>query len=1404
MRELDVRLTRLASGHLPITDYLPERGPRRESPAFRVTVERAAITANDLAGASPWTSRLVATNLVVEGAGGDWVASGRGELGGVGVAGFRFVSEDKEPLRLDVDTPGLALGEVWAHFATTLEARKLPILRDLQAARLRVGGRAQVWMGEQVHLTARVHTEGLNVTYRRDARADRAQFDGLLTESGAQGRLSLQSSGLDGASDGFAAWAGSKGLGATIRLRSASLTTFHRAFPTLALPQASLAGGVLEGWMTLDRQDRFGLDGEAQFQKVTVAGEIVDHPLLRGRLAGGTLPVRLLGGGWDGSQLKGFARIDVATHRLSGALASEWSNLGRLATRMGAPSVKGLGAFAATLGGTTAGPEADLRLVGRGSIAMKGRTVLGDLQGAGRWRNGELAIDRGLIESPEGALTLSGKVDKVGKLDASVRASGLALDALDTELSGTGAFQGRLVGTLGQPRLEGRAEVYGGSVQRWSIPFAAANILLDRKTLVVKRMRGLNGAGEIAGNLQLDLKSTHLAGSFTGRDLLLQDLFPDAEIAGAVQVDQASLSGRLDDPQLVAHVWGDTLIARNLTADRADARVRFDRGMWTLDRADLQLGQGSLSANGSYDTKQRSGTLVAVGNELGLANLASLGLRAPVDGTATGSVALSFGADGITTAVGQGQVGGVALNGTALGEGRWSLATQGPSVVGSLTLGFLDRYVEVKDVAFDREAQTIAGDLDVYNWKLADLYKSIEPSLDSISQPLRDRLQGLAGTLSAHAQVSGPWRAPDFAITSVQAEGLALYERPFGSLTASITRKHGVWSLDDVDLTHGESRLKVNGTIVPGGSLDLDGEISKLKLDDLAVLDERLADLSGVADVSFVAKGPVASPDIRASFRSDRLAVGGAEGQRTELALLLDSIHVTESSMGADGRPQGGIEAEGVFKYKGIAGRLDAQVPFAYPLTIPEGQPIEGRVRVAEDLAWLHDFYPGIDAGRTLGRVAGEVRVSGPIDALTASGTLEAQAQSLAFTSAQTSIRNATAKLTIKDRELVLDAQGESSMGGSANVALKATLSDLNQLVRAAFSGRAVEPLATGPTGGLTANKWRVSEHGGKDGGSIDATVEADLKLAGGEQGPLVSGTVRLENVQALLPSQSEGGVLRGGPDEGAFLDVDLSLGNRASVRSSTAQLSLFGRGKLAGRIGRPRLDSALHVASGTIRLPAGRIQLEPGGTIGLQYRVIDEDEAAAQLPVNLEGQTKLTAIRFGDTAERYDIRLKITGDLLKEGDLKITASSDPPDLSSDRILALLGEAGALESIRSDAPRGEPERQIREALTGFALPVVFEPVTARLASSLGLEYLSLEYNQYDLATVALTKTLAKRLSFEARRQVSDPPIGFRQHYDYKLVYRLPFRTGRNSRVGLSVGTDQDRPWKLAVEYGLRF
>jgi hypothetical protein len=334
---------------------------------------------------------------------------------------------------------------------------------------------------------------------------------------------------------------------------------------------------------------------------------------------------------------------------------------------------------------------------------------------------------------------------------------------------------------------------------------------------------------------------------------------------------------------------------------------------------------------------------------------------------------------------------------------------------------------------------------------------------------------------------------------------------------------------------------------------------------------------------------------------------------------------------------------------------------------------------------------------------------------------------------------------------------------------------------------------------------FRDAQHGQElSGGSVRARANVDLKVEGELRSPRISGDVDLISGDIVVPQIETDTKPSPQPLVEPTFDVKIKVEDFTRVQAAgAADLYLYGDAALTGSLTKPRLASEIFVERGTFQLPGGKVRLDQGGTVDVEFDASTRTPAAV-MNVNLQGRTAVTTTLVTQLPERYDILVNVTGDLLREGGIQLSAESDPPGLSQNQIISLLGRTDVIEGFANTGERNLAEERLRSAVVGLAVPLVFERLTSPLAQGLGLDFLSLEYNQFEKGTIVAAKNIGRDFIVQVRRQVGQPLPGFPIRYEYRLDYRPRKLKGWFSRVSFFVGQDELRPWKLGFNYTVRF
>lgn len=1416
VRNAYARVTRLDTGAFDISHFLPKHeGPPSETP-FAVHVDLARVRFVDLAGREPFAQTAIGRDVEVRGVGEAWMASGSVAVPSLGGLRAFVQNTPGQGLFLRATTSGLRLAPLLAHFKQTPDA---PYLKDVHASTLVARGPFSAFIpaGVGFQFSAQVHATGTDVGYAEYV-AKAATFEGRITEKGATGVLQATNGAVDATYTATIDWHDGVDLGGRLIASSPSIAALPDWLGDLIPDELAFRDAHWQGSLQFSDAG-LRLLGEVRAEAATAYGETVQGPVVAVNYAPDQLRLALQNGSWERAPVHGALLVGLDRPTLTGAVTADSLRLAELGRRFGVRGLSGTGRASAIIGGTREKPTVLLRASGNGAYALNGQTVSGHFQGAGRLVGTTLDVDRLRIASSAGVVRALGEIEfRHERLALKVDASGVDLSRLNADLEGVVAASGLVRGTVADPRFQGRAAVVGLAASGQQIPLATAQVMVDRQGLGATAIRAIRGAAEATGELAITWKDRSLSGHLSAENVLLNDLFGD-QFLGVVSVPDLTLGGALKNPKMAATIRGDNLVLGGIIVDHATLQSHLVDSTFHLDEATARIGEGVVSASGTYNYAKDRGQFQVTGDQLALNRLTPVtkttaNVTGDLSGTASATVA-----NGVWAADAKGLLKDIELNDTAFGNGSWTLAYADQELSGSASVGKLDRFLLLEDVNYSVRTDEISAQVSVLNADLHDLYASTRPFFPQLSTDLRQVLDTLQGNVDATIAFTGAIGNPNIDANLLDVSDLALKGEPLGRLQAAFTKTASIWNAKKFDWTGPQGTIVLNEAKVDTeGPMSVDGEATNLDLALIRLIDPSYDQIKGTAAISFLARGQTDSPTIRASFHSTNREAGfSVLGTSEAFGIDLDTIEISQADYAAPGGYTGGIQASGKFFYRGITGEVAAHLPLNYPFEIPDGPPITATITIPEvPISQVAEYAAYLDAERSKGRLSGQIRLTGPASNLGLDGYLQLQAETLALiipssspggspTPIQTTLEATVARVALEDQKIVLTLQGQSSEGGALAANVSTTIPDVQHVIEQVAKGATQQLIRTPVDGAIHATNFEIKQQTkDKALGAYRATIDANLTTSGPAVEPLIAGRIGIKDTNVLLPSVFS----EGGPTVAMLFDphfeIAIGLDEVARFRTGTADVALTGGGELTGSLATPSFSGALTLESGHLSLPTSRVALEPGGTLRPSYRVSPSGRTTASLDVDLEGHTAVTALRYGNNIQRYDIDLRITGDLLQEGGLVLNATSSPPDLSQSEILALLGQADVLKSFESGTSQSEAEQRIRNALLSIAVPQLTQGLTSQIAKGLGLEYLNLEYNALEGPSVAFAKVLGKNLVFQGRRQISLQPGQRALNYDLRLTYRLPTRNRTLGRFVFSVGLDQDRPSKLGIDYGFRF
>lgn len=1410
IRNLQAKIVRLQDGRFAFEDYLPEQKPEQADRGFAVTVYDANILLVDLAGRSPYRQRAMTKRLLVEGASDDWIASGNLAMPGIGLAKTsvqRFVGSG---LLIRVDSDRLNLGPLVNHLRDAPEGRRFPLLRDIQVATLTSKGPVRLRVPDDTpfELDAELNAEATGVIYASRDRFERAAFSGLVISSGARGKLWLARPGAKVLFNGTGRWSGPTELAGRIEASAANRDAIPVALVSYLPKDLNFQGMAADGWLAYSDSKGWRYSGGLSADSASWSGQSVRD--FDGKVSAESRIVRLdeAKAIWQGAP----SEATLAFHPADGTLAGQVTSNGLpLETFRGSPTFQGLSGKAnvvALVTGKATDPQVSFRANGpvRYKAPNAQSALVGNFRSAGTFAQNRVQFSSLVVESPTGQIIASGTAALDGKLSMGLAARGLSLGAILPEASGLGDFVGRVEGTFANPVLIGRAEILALNLAGQDLPLVVADVRADRRGISASSIQAIRGSALASGSIAYRFGTGELVGKFASTTLTLSQ-FSD-QLAGVVQVNNATIGGTAAKPSVDADLTSDGFVVAGRAVEDASARLTLRGDTFRLEDLVARLSGGTVTGSGSGDLTKQQARFELRGEGIALAEIIpEIADQASLSGNMSANAIISTRGSEVAFVRAAGSLSDVVANKTLVGSGSFDVNLSPTVATGSMQIGTLERYLELSNFSLDRRGETVGGDFTAYRIPLQELHSALYRYLPEPASDVERRLRRIEGVVDARMTASGTHRDPSVKVDVLELSELALEGRNLGKLTATLDKRGDLWNLERLAWEGEAGSLQSNGVIKETGDTRIEGELSNFDLSLLSIIDDRLARLRGRAGVSFSVDGDSDSPTIVASLDARRSGfVTGKEDVQTpdvDFGLLLDTVTIRESDHLPDGSLVGGINATGKLFYRGFEGDITANLPLKYPLEIPQGLPLSIALDMPpRELDMIAEYFPMIDPARTDGSVSGRLAIEGVVGSASFVGNLKANAEQFALGNFQTVLRNAITETTVRDGEVAITSSATSSEGGSFTANLGTSLGDALERL-SELSSRGLDALLDRPVSGqLTLDDFGVRYR--DDESRVRLDTSGKLDLSGRLRSPLIAGNLDLTNVNTLLPSWDTPAT---GPPIVAIdprFNVKLAMNEPARVSTGIARLVLVGNGELSGSLTEPDLSADFVVRDGTVNLPTARVDVEPGGSLRLRYESGVAGDTLARFDVDLQGRTSLTTTEVGGLPQRYEIELTITGNLLDPEGANIIALSDPPGLSQQRILALLGEADLIAGLVGAATRLDAERQLRNTLVGYALPALFEPFTRGLAQGLGLEYLSVDYNPFHRFSLSFAKTLGRHLVLQGRRQISQPLPGFLPEFELKLTYRIPFGGRQLRRVAVSVGLDQDRPWKISAEYGLRF
>jgi hypothetical protein len=1422
-------ITRYSDGHLQVLDLLPPgQSTSGSSTPYRVHVHGADVKVVDLRG-TPFRQRVKGNLINVCGVGANWVANGTGTLPGLGPLQATLSYATGVGLTVDGTTSGLRSERLLDHLLSDRSLRVFDRARGTQVKSLLAKGTFHLFIPHDLNFTfhARVQAVASGISYQ-NLYVDRVTFAGDFGKKGAVGHLT----GKLGPNT-FEA----RGSLLVSKDPEANLLVSGNSPSAAALPldiRQTLPTGLgysnakFTGWVGGAANGKLRVQGDLTAEAVTDHDQKLLNPRLKLSLTNNLLRADLVRTTYAGAVPSGSVLLDLHTKLLTVYLAAHNVRLEPFAALAKVDGLSGQGSVSLIANGPASQPKLDFLAEANGRY-QHGKLNVGPdhVWLAGNYQGHKLFVQRGAVTGVDGIFGITGGSSPQtsslssflnSNLNMDIEGRGIQLSRFSSDISGIGSFSANVTGDLANPTATGSLRGTDLQFRSQLVPLAAAKFSASRREVALQDISAISGSVDLEGGVKLFLPNKKIQGNLAAHGLQLAQYFGDT-VAGKVDVPTIQLTGDLKDPRAVARLAGTGFIVGDLFVDSAEALVIADKKTVQLDHATANLANGSLSATGLYDIPTKSGSGVITSTAFDLEQLTPvLGQTLSLAGTGSITEAKVSIRDKTVTAVAKGKLDKIVANDAPVGDGNWTLNLDGDSVHGNLSIGEVQpvfRAVDL-DATYNLKTKLVSGTFETDRAPLADLAAASERYLPESFNFRSLGIQNLSGDLTLGAKFDGPVTSPNVSVDTISAENLGWLDDRYGTLTVSnLMRKDGVWTVPSLALVGPAGTITGSGRIVEHGDIDATLSATRLQLGLLAAFAPSLKGSHASASFHVKASGASQAPDLLASAELQDLVPAPKDSNQSKTANPPSDQNLSVKLSKIELR-NGSLSLQGTYGFDGFAGTLQGSAPFNFQTGF-ENSSLSARATLdPRDLTKIPILDSVIDATRSKGSVSGILSATGTIHDVHLSGGFDLNADNLALKVAETNpyikrvddqFKSVKAKLSITpSNDVTATLSASASKGGAIAMQASANLAGLESIVDA-DKAKFNQSIMDSPLSGLIKLE-DFSFRQSVSGGYVAGIASGQVPISGTFKAPAVGtakspGTFQLSNLDSSLPAVQLGSGAPSVPSINPSFNVNALLKTPAHFHTQTAELTINGGGSLAGTLADPQAKADLTVASGTVRLPGGIVRLADGGTIKFGYQRTFPAESSGSLDVDLQGRTSVNAIRYGQTSQRYEVTVYITGDILQANGLHFDAYTDPPDLSPNDVLALLGQKNLVESL-STGDQSEAEQRLRDALVGFALPGVLDTYTNSLARSLGLEYISLDYNPINLATVGTALALSNDFTLQYRQQLGTPAPGYRAIYDFRLVFSPRKGPPALRRFSFSVGTDQDRPYKFALEYGFRF
>lgn len=1456
LKDGEIWINRDVKGDLDILKYLaPSKGGASEQP-WQVSFKDTTVHLRD------WSANGIRNDVKI--ASGNFAGMGEDTEGAVQVDAVGLAratvsfKKNNDFTLITAENVDAKIAPTLTRLWAGLERKQLKPIEPLKIAEGDLSGdfKIQIPKKGKLHFQSNLVAQANSIRWEQYS-ADRFQFKGAVNDVGVVGKAEASYQGLIAKADGTLNYVNLPLFGGNVSV--AGLTPRHLEQFKLKLPKDVTFGTAqASGYLTYYSQ-QVGWKGSATVNSVAAYGYKAPRVDADLALKGDQLATVLHPISVGRSVVSGKLAYNLKTQAISGSVTAPQAYASDFSKWLPESVLQSKAQLTAVVEGTISKPNVLVKGTIDPRLKLPDRLLaLHPADVVLRYDGQKVVVDRLAIQDPVGSFYATGTIDPKGAVSLRLVGNDVDLSKLSASTEGRVDLQGQVLGTVSEPRYSGKVQGFniGYTGMPGRILAVATDFSGDRSTIKFKDIEAMDGASQITGSIGIGFENQHIGGLFAVKGIDIRDLY-DGPVGGVLDLNDVVVSGTISNPLVQGSFEAKKLLAFNYAIDLAKGFVNYDGENIHVSGGSATFAKGVVdNIAGQLSVKTKNGKLSGSFEKIDLNEVSQSAMRnvsesdggseppivasnIAIKGTTSGKFDIGIDNGVFAKFTSNGRVDDVTFNKSLIGSGDWDAGFNGENWSVNAFIGSLDEYFRIDNGSYNPRTDAIGGEFLTYQIPVQELLVAAEPSL-GLSPDGLDKLHMVNGKLGTLLQISGTTKNPTVEIPEFEISAIKLGDTNLGNFSIKGTYKDRDFTFRDgllegpknakLALPFGASitlpdkfaipdgTAKVAGVYRSNGQMDIAGSIYGFPVSKFSSIAPPLQNVDVfVSSADFRVRGSAEKPVLQSKVALSAGATPNGKAPQTGLLAqrLKVNANVTLSPEKGPDDQAIRIDTDGDFHLSTIDGRLSGKVYLNSKYEVSRTAPLDAHLKLDGDRD-VSAFFKGID-GVAFGddgvKISGGFDIGKTWDNPSISGGLELKTAAVRYSKVQDVIgkpidlvlRDLSVKASIENDPksgYIVNAQTRTSSNYSKNngfVALDASvaLGDLKPKPNdKGWKGKEI-------SGTLTAKNFGIFQsflQGSFVQANIDTGDEGPIKIAGTLEKPRIAGDIYFSNVKTILPTLNP---TKSG-NETPLLDPNLDLRFFAkepmNIKASLAEVNASGDGSLKGTLSNMKADGLLTVDSGSLTLPGGNVKLSPDGTLRLRYESTPYSNRA-QLIANLHGETSLTALKNGISPERYDISLDINGDLLSNSNgLSLTASSQPGDLTQDRILQLLGRTDILTSFLQSGVNSSVESELKGAFASFALPSVLNGLTNDIARNFGLDYFGVDYNVFEQASVSFVKRLGSDFYFQGRQQLFQPLPGQPLAYDFRLSYRP--RRGPNAirALSFSIGTDQLRPYKLSIDF----